>query len=113
MSRSGIRLCINQIVAARPATAETGPPRHRRDASSMAWRCGSLSMHRDSLCGMTRLYGSTSLRLIIVCDERCGPPQVRTMRSGRVPWITVVGRTRSWRTFSFQTTRSASYSAAV
>ena len=59
------------------------------------------------------MYGSTSLRLMSVWDERCGPPQVRTMRSGRVPWITVVGLTRSWRTFSFQTTSRASYSAAV
>ena len=30
--------CINQIVAARPWL-----PRHRRDASSMAWRCGSYT----------------------------------------------------------------------
>ena len=31
---------------------------------------------------------------LIICVERCGPPQVRTMRSGRVPWITVVGLTK-------------------
>ena len=32
--------CLKSMVAARCATAESRPPRHRRDASSMAWRRG-------------------------------------------------------------------------
>ena len=39
----------NQILSRRvPATAESRPPRHRRDASSMAWRRGLPSL--DSAC---------------------------------------------------------------
>ena len=40
--------CLNQMVAARCATAESRPPRHRRDASSMAWRRGLSPL--DSAC---------------------------------------------------------------
>ena len=37
----GAHQCKNQIVARRgAATAESWPPRHRRDARSTAWRCG-------------------------------------------------------------------------
>ena len=34
--KPGADQCINQIGGSRPATAESWPPRHRRDASSMA-----------------------------------------------------------------------------
>ena len=34
--KPGADQCINRIGGARPATAESWPPRHRRDASSMA-----------------------------------------------------------------------------
>jgi len=39
VAQVGVVQCITQIVAARPATPESRSPRHRRDASSMAWRC--------------------------------------------------------------------------
>ena len=51
--------CINQIVAARP---NHGPPRHRRDASSMAWRCATPARWRGVV---VYYFHPTSTRLTV------------------------------------------------
>ncbi len=46
-ARQGKEPRINQILAARLATAGSWPPRHRRDTCSTAWRCWFLTARRS------------------------------------------------------------------
>jgi hypothetical protein len=58
LAKKGVHFCVEIKLSRRvSATSESWPPRHRRDVSTTAWRCGLSPIDSASIIGCTRLTG--------------------------------------------------------
>ena len=58
LAKRGVHFCVEIKLSRRvSATSESWPPRHRRDVSTTAWRCGLSPIDSASIIGCTRPTG--------------------------------------------------------